>query len=192
MDQLFDRPLGALLEDVAAATPAPGGGSTAAVVCALAAGLVQMVAAITLERGGEDARVRLLYERSETLREAAAGLADVELEAYAPVLDAMRRPRDDAGRTAAIDAALSRAADSPLRIARTAADIAQLAAEIAERGRPQLHGDALTGVLLAEAAAVAAARLAAINLAGRPGDERHAELARVARDAAAARAEALF
>ena len=191
MDDLLERRLGALLDDVAEATPAPGGGSSAAIVCALAAGLVQMVTAITLERGGDDPRVRELHERAGALREVAGRLADAELAAYAPVLEAMRRPKEDASRSAAIDAALSGAANSPLQIARVAREVAELAAEAARRGRPQLHGDALTGVMLAEASSMAAARLAAINLEGRPHDERLTELDEVTRAAAAARAEAL-
>jgi formiminotetrahydrofolate cyclodeaminase len=187
MEQLLDRPLAEVLEGVGAATPAPGGGSSAAVACALAAGLVQMVAGITLARDDTDAGIRELRDRAARLRDEAAALAELELRAYAPVLAAMRRPADDPERPAALDAALSEAAESPLAIARVAAAVAELAVEAARRGRPHLRGDALTGVLLAEAAVAAASRLAVINLDGRPGDPRFAELERLMSDAARAR-----
>jgi formiminotetrahydrofolate cyclodeaminase len=45
MDALADRSLGQLLEQVAAESPSPGGGSSCALACALAAGLVEMAAA---------------------------------------------------------------------------------------------------------------------------------------------------
>ena len=50
MSALADRSLGQLLEQVAAESPSPGGGSSCALTCALAAGLVEMAAAFTLSR----------------------------------------------------------------------------------------------------------------------------------------------
>jgi formiminotetrahydrofolate cyclodeaminase len=191
MQQLLDRPLSEVLDGVAAATPAPGGGSSAAVACALAAGLVEMVAGFTLAYDDADAEMRELHDRAAALRDDAAALGELELRAYAPVLAAMQRSPDDPERPAALDAALSRAADSPLAIARVAAAVAELAVEAARRGRPHLRGDAVTGALLAEAAAAAASRLALINLEGRPADQRLGELERLARDAARARAAVL-
>ena len=75
-------------------------------------------------------------------------------------------------RDAAIGEALSRAADVPLAIAEAALDVASLACELAERGNPNLRGDAATAVLLAEAAVRDLANLVEINLATREGDER--------------------
>jgi formiminotetrahydrofolate cyclodeaminase len=191
MQTLFDRPLCEVLDGVAAATPAPGGGSSAAVACALAAGLVQMVAGLTLAHDDADGELRRLHDRAAVLRDEAVALGELELRAYAPVLAAMRRPADDPERPAALDAALSDAADSPLAIARVATAVAELAVEAARRGRRQLRGDAVTRVLLAEAAAAAASRLAVINLEGRPGDQRLGEVQRLARDAATARSAVL-
>jgi len=191
MQPLFDRPLCEVLDDVAAATPAPGGGSSAAVACALAAGLVQMVAGVTLAQDDTDGELRRLHDRAAGLRDEAAALGELELRVYAPVLAAMRRPADDPDRPAALDAALSEAADSAMAITRVATAIAELAVEAARRGRRQLRGDAVTGVLLAEAAAAAASRLVLVNLEGRPGDQRLGELERLVRDAASARSAVL-
>jgi formiminotetrahydrofolate cyclodeaminase len=150
-----------------------------------------MVAGFTLAHDDADAEMRELHDRAAVLRADAAALGELELRAYAPVLAAMQRSVDDPERPAALDAALSRAADSPLAIARVAAAVAELAVEAARRGRPHLRGDAVTGALLAEAAAAAASRLAVINLAGRPADQRLGELERLARDAARARSAVL-
>jgi formiminotetrahydrofolate cyclodeaminase len=82
---------------------------------------------------------------------------------------------------------LSRAADAPLRIAETAADVAELGATLAEEGNPNLRGDAAAAAILSEAAARAAANLVEINLATTETDERIGrarELARAARTAA--------
>jgi len=87
--------------------------------------------------------------------------------------------------------ALSDAADSPLEIARAAAVVASLGAELALTGNTNLTGDAITGVALAEAACCAAARLTEINLARVPSDPRLDEAAGLTRQASAARAKAL-
>ena len=82
------------------------------------------------------------------------------------MLDALREPEDAPGRAERLDAALSDAADSPLAVARAAAEVAGLAAEVARTGNRHLRGDAISGAVLAEAACTAAARLAEINLTG--------------------------
>ena len=84
--------------------------------------------------------------------------------------------------------ALSRAADPPLEIAAVAAELSELAAEAARSGSHRLRGDALTGALLAEAAARAASELVGIDLADHPRDPRHAR-ARVAAARASAAGE---
>jgi formiminotetrahydrofolate cyclodeaminase len=60
----------------------------------------------------------------------------------------------------------------PLAIAEASLDVATLACELAERGNPNLHGDASAAVFLAEAAVRTSANLVEINLATQEGDER--------------------
>jgi methenyltetrahydrofolate cyclohydrolase len=145
---LPDRPLRELLADLAAPTPAPGGGSSAALVAALAAALVEMAAELgnrsDLAAGASDCRRRAL------------GLAEEELSSYAPVLEARSAEEREA--------ALAAASEPPARIAEAAAEVAELGVEVASTASAAVRGDALTGVVLAEAAASAAARLVEINL----------------------------
>lgn len=156
---------------VSAETSAPGGGSVAALVVGLAASLTAMAARFSTEQW-EDATGAVA--QAEALRLRALPLADEDARAYENFLLARRMPEDvePEARDAAIGDALSRAADVPLAIAETALDVASLACELAERGNPNLRGDAATAVLLAEAAARATANLVEINLATREGDER--------------------
>jgi formiminotetrahydrofolate cyclodeaminase len=65
-------------------------------------------------------------------------------------------------------AALAAASEPPARIAETAAEVAELGGEVAASSSAAVRGDALTGVVLAEAAASAAARLVEINLGSGP------------------------
>ncbi len=105
------------------------------------------------------------------------------------MLEALRLPRDDPERAERVrDARRTEASQSPLEVTRVAAELAELAAELAAGGNPNLAGDAIAGALLAEAAAQSAARLVAINLTGGPTVD---EAAEQARRAAAARQAAL-
>ncbi len=191
-EPLSARPLAELLEDVAARTPAPGGGCSAAWSCALAASLVEMTASFTLQRPDYADRHERMVEiraRARSLRDLAIDLGERELHSYEPVLDALRLPQDDPERPRRLDAASSQAADTPYELARAAAEVAALALEASRSGAPHLSGDAITGVLLAEGACQAAAALVRINLADRPLDPRLIELGTLTQRAAAARAE---
>lgn len=170
-----DLSLAELLAEVAARTPAPGGGAGAAWTCAMAAALTQMAASFS-----DGDRMAEVAARAEQLRVQALELADMDATAYGAVLTATGDARQ---------VALSAAADPPLLMARAAAEVAALAAEVAADGNQHLRGDAATGVLLAEGAAQAAADLVRINLSGSPDDTRLADVAAQADAAASARAE---
>jgi methenyltetrahydrofolate cyclohydrolase len=181
---LAEQPLGRFLEEVAEATPAPGGGSSAAIACALAAALVEMAA--RLAGGSEDDA-----ERAGGLRRQALELAGRELTSYGPVLAALRLPRDDPSREQRLDSTLTEASEAPLAIAEAAAETAVLAAQVARATSPSVRGDALTGAVLAEAAGAAAATLVEINLSQRAGDAAVDRARAARRRAGEARARAL-
>jgi formiminotetrahydrofolate cyclodeaminase len=146
------------LDDLAARTPAPGGGAAASVTCAMAAGLVEMAASFASATGLE--RVR---ERAHELREEVSSLAYADGRAYAVVLEALRM-EPGAERTTRLDSAVAGAIACPMDMLRIAAEVATLAADMAETGNRNLEGDALAGALLAEAAARSAATLAQLNI----------------------------
>jgi formiminotetrahydrofolate cyclodeaminase len=168
MAGLADQPFKGLLDFVASSDPAPGGGSSAALAAALGAALLEMTA--SLEAMSEAPDLTLpedTVKRSRELREQALALADRDMSSYAPVLDALRLPETDPERAGRLEAALTGASRAPLAIAETAAEAAALAARVTAASNPAIRGDALAGVLIAEAATVAAASLVEINLAGR-------------------------
>lgn len=194
MSVLADRSLGQVLDQVAAESAAPGGGSSSALACALAAGLVEMTAAFTLARSEyaeRHERMAQVRARGGELRAETLALAEGELHVYGAVLEALRLPADEPGRARRLAAAMSEATDSPLAIARAGAEIAELATETAQTGNLHVHGDAVVGVLLAEAACAAAARLVELNLTGHPEDPRLEEAAELPGRALAARLTAL-
>jgi methenyltetrahydrofolate cyclohydrolase len=150
---LAEQRVAELLAAVAAPTPAPGGGSSAGIVCALAAALVEMAAGI----GGGDAA------RAQALRARALELAEAELSSYAPVLEARRLPADDPERQDRIAAALDQASEVPREIAVVASEVVSLAQRAGSRAGPAVQADAETGRLLAEAAGRAATLLVETN-----------------------------
>jgi methenyltetrahydrofolate cyclohydrolase len=170
MAGLADQPLGALLGFVASSDPAPGGGSSSAVAAALGAALLEMAACIEAAR--EESEVDpALVPRAEELRAQALELADRDISSYAPVLEAQRLPADSPDRADALAAALGQASRTPLAIAENAAEVAELAATVTGVCRPAIRGDALAGVLVAEAAATAAASLVEVNLSRADGPD---------------------
>jgi len=187
LTSLLDQPVRGFLDQVAARTPAPGGGVAAAVTGAMAAGLVAMAARFSATRmpGASD-----LADQADELRRRLDQLADMDARAYAAVLDAGRQLGDDGQRRERMREALLGAALVPLEIAGIGVEVALMAARLAEAGNPNLRGDAVTGAVLAAASARSAACLVDINvgLGGLdPGlSRRAAQAAADAADAAAA------
>ncbi len=146
------------LEQLAARTPAPGGGAVAALVCAMGAALVEMAAAFD-----SSGQLDGVGERAHALRGQVADLAAADARAYGEVLEALRMPAGPT-RTGRLDAAVSGAIECPMEVLEIAAEVATLAAGVAAQGNRNLEGDAITGALLAEAAARSAATLAQLNV----------------------------
>jgi formiminotetrahydrofolate cyclodeaminase len=175
------------LLDQLAGPVAPAGGSALAFAVAMAAAVVRMAA-----RASKDSwdAAGAAAAQADALRARAAPLAQVD----ADVLDGALAVRDGAAalppekRDWEIGKAFAAAAEPPLEIARTAADVAELAAEVALLGDPRVRADAIAAALLAAAAARAAVTIVQVNLTSVEGDARVAEaerLARAAEDAAA-------
>ncbi len=156
----LDLSLREFLDRVASGGPAPGGGSVAAVAVALAAGLSGMAARLSAD---QLVGALGLADRADASRRRVALLARTDAESYGRVLDARREP-DSETRTERVRDALSGAADVPLAVAEIGNEVAGIAARLVEEGNPNLEGDAMTAVLLAEAGVRAAAALAEINL----------------------------
>jgi glutamate formiminotransferase/formiminotetrahydrofolate cyclodeaminase len=154
-----DATLDGWLEELAAGTPAPGGGSAAAFAGALAGALVVMVARLTTGRKSHAAvqgRVQEMITEANTLRAELRRLVDEDAAAYARVGTASKLAKDDA---------LVGAVQTPLRLARGAVRLIALAREIAEIGNPSARSDAKVGEMLARAALAAAVENVRVNVA---------------------------
>lgn len=126
--------------------------------------------------------------QAEVLRMRVAGTARVNALRYPRALSAQETTASlpEERRDWEIGQAYARAAEPPLELARIAADIAQLGAELVGEALAGLRADAAAASLLAAGAARGAVQLVAINLTSRPNDERVAEARQCAETAARA------
>jgi glutamate formiminotransferase len=155
------------IEQLAAPTATPGGGSASAASGAMAAGLAHMVA--SMSRGK---KAYLQYEpplseaiaRLATLREELKAAIDADAESYNVVMRAYRaaRERDDGG--VGVNAALRQAAEVPLRVAEQSDEIAETATSLRPITNPNMASDLITAIALAQAAITGALANVDINL----------------------------
>lgn len=156
----------------ASADPVPGGGSAAALSGALAAGLTQMVAGLTIGRKGFEGvenEMQRIVEEAAALREKCLGNIDQDSDAYAGVIEAFRLPKgsdlEKQARTDAIQKALQHASRVPLETAELAARIIYLAAQVVKKGNPNAVTDGAVAGMLARAAALGGVMNVRVNLA---------------------------
>jgi len=180
----LDLSLGEFLERLAAERPAPGGGSAAALTVTFAAGLVAMVARCSRESWPDAAGVAA---QARALQARTAPLVRADAEAWEDALAALRHAETGEGeaRPGDLEEKLALAAEIPVRIAETAADVAALGALAAELGEGAFRADAAAAAVLADAGARVAVHLVEVNLGTAPDDPR-LQRARASREAAAA------
>ena len=157
---ITEQSLHAYLDALAAGEPTPGGGSAAALVGALAAGLAAMVANFTRGRKKYAAIAAEVDERLGQLnqtRQTLEALIQKDIDAYGAVGAGFAMPRgteaERAARSAHIQRASVDATEVLFAIAGACVDASGHALWLARHGNPNLVADAIMAVLLAEAAA---------------------------------------
>jgi methenyltetrahydrofolate cyclohydrolase len=183
----LDLPLGRFLDLVASREPAPGGGASAAVAVTLAAALSSMSARLSTDHLDE---APALAERAKQLRGEVMPLARADAAAYARVFEAYRADSEKEGRRRRIREALSEAASVPLSVGEIGAEVAGIAARLAQEGNPNLRGDAVAAVELAGAGVRGAATLVELNVSAGGADEGRLARARELTTGAAATQQA--
>lgn len=156
-------------DDLAAATPTPGGGSAAAYAGAMAAGLVAMVARLTIGKKGYEEQAQTmgdLLQESEALRVELRAAVERDAEAFNQVMAAYQMPKTDPDRKSAIREATMGAAIVPLEVAQKSLRVMELALEAARSGNLNAISDAGSALNLAFASLNSAAYNVRINLSG--------------------------
>jgi methenyltetrahydrofolate cyclohydrolase len=188
------------LNALASKAPTPGGGSAAAVIGAMGAGLISMVCNVTLGRKGMEevaAEMRAVCDQSEALRSRLTAMIAEDIAAFDGLMGAYRLPKatdaEKAARSAAIQRGLVGATNTPLDCARACAEVIKISRRAAQHGYAGVISDAGVGVLAAQTALRSAALNVQINapmledkaFAGRASEELEALLAAGARESEA-------
>ena len=154
-------------------SPAPGGGSVAALMGALGASLGGMVANLSAGKRGWDDKLAYFGDwaaKAQQLKDELLALVDEDTAAFNKVMEAFALPKESAeekvARSAAIQGANKYAAEIPLRVMETAFKSYQILAEMAEKGNPTSISDVGVGLLALRACINGAGMNVRINLAG--------------------------
>jgi formiminotetrahydrofolate cyclodeaminase len=172
------------LDDLASASPAPGGGAAAAVANAIGAALISMVCNLTIGKpkfADVEPAMRDVLADATTLRHESLAVAGEDAAAFDAVIAAYRLPKqtadEQAARSAAIQDALVAAAEVPLRLAGLAADVIALAERIVDDANPNVVSDVAVAASSARAALEAAVVNVEVNVASITDPDRRAALA---------------
>jgi glutamate formiminotransferase/formiminotetrahydrofolate cyclodeaminase len=152
-------------------SPAPGGGSVAALMGALGASLGGMVANLSAGKRGWEDKLQYFGDwavKAQKLKDELLFLVDEDTNAFNKVMDAFGLPKgsdeEKKARMAAIEEATKYAAEIPLKVMETAAKSYELLAEMAEKGNPASVSDVGVGALATRACIEGAGMNVRINL----------------------------
>src|SRR3989440_8239763 len=153
-------------------SPAPGGGSVAALMGALGASLGGMVANLSAGERGWDDKLEYFSKwavKAQQLKDELLALVDEDTAAFNKVMDAFALPKqsaeEKAARAGAIESATKYAAEIPLKVMEAASKSYELLAEMAEKGNPNSISDVGVGICATRAGIDRAALNVRINLA---------------------------
>ncbi len=194
--RLVDLSVRGFVEETAAESPAPGGGSVAATLGALGAALGTMVANLSSHKRGWDERWEEFSdwaERGKRAHDELLALVDADTDAFNDLMAAFRLPAgsdaEKEAQRAAVQAATLRAIEVPFRVMEVACESMEVTLAMAREGMPSSVSDAGVGALCARSAVLGAylnVRINACDLedasARRDFLDRGAELQRRARE----------
>jgi formiminotetrahydrofolate cyclodeaminase len=171
MTKLVKLNIKMFLDELASSSPAPGGGSVAALSGALGAALSSMVCHLTIGKEGYEAvqdEIKELVEKSEELRKELTDLIDRDTEAFNEVMKALKMPKETEDqkehRRQAMQTALKHAAEVPLDTARKCTKVLDVARIVAEKGNKNSISDVAVSALMAQTGVQAAMLNVRINL----------------------------
>jgi formiminotetrahydrofolate cyclodeaminase len=169
---LTDQKISDFLQQTASGTPVPGGGSVSALSGALAAGLTEMVANLTVGKknyAAVDSEMKQISKTAGNLRKKLMAEVDDDANAYKGVLAAFKLPNtteeEKEQRTRAIQEALQKAARVPLGVAFDVLQVMDLAERVIRSGNRNAVSDGAVGAMMARTAAMGALYNVKINLA---------------------------
>jgi len=183
---LVEKTVKDFTEELASNSPAPGGGSVAALAGLISASLVAMVSKLTIgkEKYKEyEDEIKEVLKEVEDLRKRLLRLVDEDTEAFNRVMAAFKMSKETdekkKKRSEAIQKALIGAAELPLEVAGCCLKVMKLSEKVINRGNPNAASDAGVSVLMAGAGARGAAFNVEINLCAIKDEDKKQELKKV-------------
>lgn len=168
---LRDMTLTKFVDELASESPAPGGGSVAALCGSLSAALSAMVANLTFDKKGfEDKKAMMegVGRDAQRLKQWMLQAVDDDMQAFNRIIDARRMAKGSESEKALRDAAILEASKAatltPLSVLQGAPVLLELAARVVEHGNPSSLSDGAVAALVATAAAEGAYYNVLINL----------------------------
>jgi formiminotetrahydrofolate cyclodeaminase len=165
------KTLVAFLDELASSSPAPGGGSVAALAGALGAALTAMVCNLTIGKkkyAAVEGEMKKILAQAEKMRGLFTALIDEDTRAFNKVMEAFSLPKDTepqkALRSAAIREATKEATNVPLEVMKHCIDALALTQQVAASGNVNSVSDAGVSAYMLHAAVEAAALNVRINL----------------------------
>jgi glutamate formiminotransferase/formiminotetrahydrofolate cyclodeaminase len=159
------------IEELAAPTATPGGGSAGAYAGAMGAGLVAMVAGLTIGKkkyAEVEAQMQAIRVMAESLRKELTQAVDDDSSAFEAVMGAFKLPKEteeeQSKRNATIHYTTLNAARVPLMVAKDSVKVMELALKCAKEANMNAISDSMSGFAMSRAALTAASYNVKINL----------------------------
>ena len=170
---LVDKTVTQFLDELPSNSPAPGGGSVAALAGAAGAALASMVCSLTIGKkkyAEVQDEMKAVVEQTELLRRELTQLIDKDTEAFNAVMAAFGLPKgteqEMATRSAAIQEATKAATLVPLSVMRTCEKALLHTRIVAQKGNKNSASDVGVAALMLQAGCAGAALNVRINLSG--------------------------
>jgi glutamate formiminotransferase/formiminotetrahydrofolate cyclodeaminase len=170
-DDLVNMTLTNFCDELSTDSPAPGGGSVAALCSAMSGALSAMVSNLTFGKKGYEKvweEVKKLSESGQDIKERSLIAIDKDTQAFYDMMDAARLPKktdlEKEMRNKAIQEATKKAIMVPLETLGIAFEAVELSAKIAKIGNSNALSDAGVGAIIANSAAKSAYLNVKINM----------------------------
>lgn len=159
------------INETGSSSPAPGGGSIAALNAASAAALIEMVASLTIGKekyAAHEAEMVAVQKQAAALKEEFLQFIDEDSQSFNKIMAAFKLPKESeaekALRTEAIQTATKGAALVPFKVGEKAGELFALAQAVIERGNPNAVTDGAVAAMNARVAVKGAFLNVKINL----------------------------
>ena len=159
------------VDELSTDSPAPGGGSAAALSGSIAAGLVAMVANLTVGKKGYESvfdEMKNISVSAQKLKDELLLLVDEDTNAFNKLMEAIRLPKKSEEeinkRNKLIEETTLYASEVPLRTMEKSFEVLSLAKIVSEKGNKNSNSDAGVAILLSRSAIKGGAMNVEINL----------------------------